>query len=212
LNFFCRRGTFPRRVRLAWPTKSEEADSGNKGTIMKTLAIALGAATLLLAGCGQNEQAFVDNLVRQAVTNTGEAQEVAMTRQADNSFSGTATVRRRADGQTVRFNCTARRQGETTQYLANCLQAVDQLMVDTMKTEIRRGLTANGAEVLNIELSVQDQNRMAGFADVRAGGETIRARCEATRESADSPAFRWACNPPEEGAAAPPAGEPAPAQ
>ena len=174
---------------------------------MKGFVIALGAGALL-AGCGQNEQAFVDNLVRQAVSNTGEAQEVAMTKQADNSVSGTATARR-ADGQNVRFNCTARRQGETTQYLATCLQVVDQVMVETMKAEIRRGLTANGAEVLNVDLSIRDQNRMVGFADVRAGGETIRATCEATREGADSAAFRWQCRPPEGEAAA--AGEPAPA-
>jgi hypothetical protein len=178
---------------------------------MKSLSIILGAATLLLTGCGQSEQTFVDNLVRQAVSNTGEAQEVAMTKQADNSFSGTATVRRRPDGQTVRFNCTARRQGDTTQYLANCLQVVDQLMVDTMKAEIRRGLTANGVEVLNIDLTIRDQNRMTGFADVRAGGETIRTNCEATREAPDSAAFRWACNPSADGAATAQQAAPAPA-
>jgi hypothetical protein len=180
--------------------------------IMKSHALLLAAAAVpALAACTQNEQAFVDNLVRQAVTNTGEAQQVAMTKQADNSFSGTVIVRRRADGQTVRFNCTARRQGDSTQYLANCLQNVDQLMVDTMKAEIRRGLTANGVEVVNVELAIQDQNRMTGHADVRAGGQEIRTNCVASRESADSPAFRWECNPPDQPATAS-AAEPAPGE
>lgn len=175
---------------------------------MKSYAFALGTAVLLLGACQQNEQAFVDNLVRQALSNTGEAQEVSMTRQGDNGFSGTASARR-PDGQMVRFNCTARRQGDTTQYLANCLQVVDQAMVDAMKAEIRRGLTSNGAEVLNVELTIRDQNRMSGFADVRGGGETIRAACEATREGPETASFRWQCRPPEDQAAA---GRAAPAE
>lgn len=175
---------------------------------MRSYAFALGTAVLLLGACRQNEQAFVDNLVRQALSNTGEAQDVSMTKQGDNGFTGTASARR-PDGQVVRFNCTARRQGDTTQYLANCLQVVDQSMVDAMKAEIRRGLTGNGAEVLNVDLTIRDQNRMSGFADVRAGGETIRATCEATRERPDSAAFRWECRPPEGQAAAGEQGAPA---
>ena len=173
---------------------------------MRAAILVLSLAGVALAGCRQNEQAFVDNLVREAVSNTGAPQEVSMTRQADNSFSGTASVRR-TDGQTVRFNCTARRQGDTTRYEAVCLPVVDQAMVDAMKAEIRRGLTANGAEIVSLELSRQDENRMAGFVEVRDGNGTLRAPCEATREAPDSAAFRWQCRPPEGAAAAGEAGQ-----
>ena len=152
---------------------------------MKTLAISLGAATLLLAGCGQNEQAFVDNLVRQAVANTGEAQEVAMTRQGDHSFSGTANVRRRADGRTVRFNCTARRQGTSTSYEALCLQEIDQAALDELEANMRRSLESQRLTVSEIEFTRRDENHVTGFAQVSdpATGESARLVCSGARPS-----------------------------
>jgi hypothetical protein len=166
-----------------------------KGDAMKAMTLLLAGAALV-AGCTQNEQAFVDNLVRETVSNSGQPQEVAMTKQGDNSFSGTATVRK-PDGQTMRFNCTARREGDTTRYNARCLQAVDQAMLDSMENEVRQGLTSNGADVVSVELNRQDDNKMTGFAEIRDGGSTMRAPCEATRESANGAAFRWQCRPPE---------------
>ncbi len=163
----------------------------------------------LVAGCTQNEQAFVDNLVREAVSNNGQPQDVAMTKQGDNSFSGTATVRK-PDGQTMRFNCTARREGDTSRYNARCLQIVDQGMLDSMENEIRQSLTRNGAQVVSVDLNRQDDNKMTGFVEVSDGGSTVRAACEATRENPDSAAFRWQCTPPEGQAAE--AGEGTPAE
>lgn len=165
--------------------------------IMKRFLFPLAAvAGLQLAGCGENEQAFVDNLVRQTISNQGTPQEVSMRSSGDHNFSGTASIRLR-DGQTGRFNCTVARQGSTSRYEARCVPVVDQATVDAMKAEIRRGLSANGAEVVNVEMTLQDQNRMTGYADVRAGGEQVRATCEAHREGPDTTSFRWQCRPPE---------------
>lgn len=176
---------------------------------MKAVVL-LFAGAALVAGCSQNEQAFVDNLVREAVSNNGQPQEVAMTKQADNSFSGTVTVRK-PDGQTMRFNCTARREGDTTRYNARCLQSVDQAMLDSMENEIRTNLTGNGAQVVSVELNRQDDNKMTGFAELRDGSGTVRAPCEATRENGDSASFRWQCRPPEGQATSGEAGEATPA-
>jgi hypothetical protein len=178
-----------------------------KGEAMKAILLFAGAA--LVAGCTQNEQAFVDNLVTQAVSNSGAAQDVRMTKQADNSFSGTAAARR-PDGQVLHFNCTARRQGDTTQYEARCLQQVDQAMLDTMKNEIRQSLARNGVEVASVTLTRQDDNRMTGYVEIRSDGAMVRAPCEATRESPTGPAFAWRCTPP--GGQAAEAGEGAPVQ
>ena len=181
---------------------------------MKPFTIPLaGAAGLLLAGCGQNEQAFVDNLVRDTISNQGSVQEVNMHSSGDHNFSGTAQIRL-PSGQTARFNCTAARQGSSTRYESRCVPIVDQATVDAMKAEIRRGLTANGAEVVNVEMTLQGQDRMTGYADVRAGGESIRATCEATREGPDTANFRWQCRPPEgqAGQGAPAEGTEAPAE
>ena len=182
---------------------------------MKTFTISLGAATLL-AGCGQSEQAFVDNLVRQAVSNTGEAQEVAMTKQGDSGFSGTATVRRRADGQTVRFNCTARRQGNSTNYEALCLQQIDQAALDELEANMRRSLEAQRLTVSEIEFTRRDENNVTGFAQVSdpATGESARLVCNGARPSSGG-RIEASCNVPGAPAtgagAAPPAGEAPPA-
>lgn len=177
---------------------------------MKTLSISLGAATLLLAGCGQSEQAFVDNLVRQAVSNTGEAQQVAMTKQGDSSFSGTATVRRRADGQSVRFNCTARRQGNTTNYEALCLQEIDQAALHELEANMRRSLEGQGVTVSQIEFTRQGENNVTGFAQVSdpTTGETARLVCSGARPSTGG-RLDARCDVPggQAAGAAPPAGE-----
>jgi hypothetical protein len=179
---------------------------------MKAIVLPL-AGIMLATGCSQSEQAFVDNLVRQAVSNTGEAQQVAMTRQGDSSFSGTATVRRRADGQSIRFNCTARRQGNSTNYEALCLQEIDQQALDELEANMRRSLEAQRLTVSEIEFTRQDENNVTGFAQVSdpATGESARLVCTGARPSTGG-RIEASCNVPggpAAGAAPPAAEEPA---
>ncbi|HVQ06859.1 MAG TPA: hypothetical protein VMS43_00340 [Allosphingosinicella sp.] len=160
---------------------------------MKGFALLLGG-TFLIAGCGQAEGPFVSNLVREAVSPSGNVQQVEMTKQADNSYSGFATVRL-PSGITARFNCTANRQGNTTRFEAQCRPVLDQAQVDMLEEELRRSFTSQGVTVLALELTRQDDNHVTGYADIReASGAEGRLPCTGTRNPTSG--FPVECRPP----------------
>ncbi|HEV7658464.1 MAG TPA: hypothetical protein VGO55_01335 [Allosphingosinicella sp.] len=162
---------------------------------MKGFALLLGG-TLLIAGCTEAEGPFVDNLVRQAAAEAGRGgnvQQVRMTKQGDGTYSGFATVRA-ADSQVGRFNCTARRT-EGRNYEARCVQALDAVLINQLKAELRQSFVANGMTVLALELSGQGEDRVTGHADLRAAnGEEGRMACAGAREP--SGRFPVNCSPP----------------
>jgi hypothetical protein len=149
---------------------------------MKGFALLLGG-TLLIAGCGQAEGPFVNKLVRDTLAPNGNVQQVEMTKQSDNSYSGFATVRL-ASGATTRFSCTAHRQGNSNNYEARCRQTLDQALLDELKGDLRRSFTSQGLTVLQLELTRQDEEHVTGYADVRdANGGEARLPCSGTREA-----------------------------
>jgi hypothetical protein len=162
---------------------------------MKGFALLLGG-TLLIAGCTEAEGPFVDNLVRQAAADAGAGngvvQQVQMTRQGDGSYSGFAMVRG-TDAQVGRFNCTARRT-EGRNYEARCAHAVDEVLLNQLKAELRQSFTSQGVAVLALELSRQDEDHISGYVDVReASGAEGRLPCTGTRTPSGFPVN---CRPP----------------
>jgi len=169
---------------------------------MKTIAICLGC-TLALAGCSMaSDEDRMENAIRAELSKNGTVNQVEMTRQGDNMV-GFAEVRGN-DGSEGRMTCTA--TPDTTKagsYNWRCLPAIDQRMVDNMKTTIRQSLSQQG-EVRELELSRQDDMRMTGHALVRvADGGEVRAECTVTRENEASNHFNWRCEPAGSQSAAP---------
>ena len=189
-----------------------EIEDGNKGTVMKKVAIPLGALCALLMGCNRESE---DEYIRRGVSNTleshGNVQQVAMTKGADNNYSGTATVRR-ADGRSIPYNCTANRNQAQQQFDIRCLQALDQALLDELETNMRRSLEAQRLTVGEIELTKRDDNNVTGFAQVSDPntGESARLVCSGARPPAGG-RIEVSCNVPGGPAqgAAPPAAEPA---
>lgn len=154
-------------------------------TIGKTITISLGSACLLLGACdtgGQSEE----NLVRDGVANTlaaqGNVQELALTKGADNNYTGTAALRR-ADGVTIRFNCTVRRNDGSQQFDIRCGQQIDQALLDELKATMRRSLEQQSLNVSELELTKQDEDHVTGFAQVSDvnTGESARLVCTGAR-------------------------------
>lgn len=183
---------------------------------MKAWAISLGSAALLLAGCGQ-EQQFVDNLVRQAVEPGGNVQEINMTRQADATYAGFATVRK-ADGKVGRYNCTVRNTQQKDkegrdQFEASCLPTLDEALLSELDTALRRHLESQGVSVVNLSLRRQDDNNAVGTARVRdPAGNEADLNCTLPRDPVRG--FSMRCQPTGEqaGSAEQSAPEEAPAQ
>jgi hypothetical protein len=183
---------------------------------MKTAAISLSAACLLFAGCrGESEEQFIQNAVGNTLASNGNVQQVSMTKGADNNYSGTATVRR-ADGRSVPYDCTARRNAAAAQIEVRCLQAIDQALLDELETNMRRTLEGQRVNVGEIEFTRRDAANITGFAQVSdpATGETARLTCSGARPP-NGGRIEVSCNAPGGPAsgAAPQAGEePAPEQ
>ena len=164
-----------------------------KGKIMKAFAIPLGLA-LAVAGCSMSgEEDPLENSIRENLSTKGNVQQVELTRQDENTMTGFAVVRD-AQGLDGRYNCTARRtQGPNFEW--QCIQTIDEQLINRIETDIRSQLGTQG-EVLEVELSRQDDNKMSGHALVRTGnGEQIRTECVANRDSPNSGNFHWECNP-----------------
>jgi hypothetical protein len=180
---------------------------------MKILAIPLGAALLLMAGCNRvSEEQAVENAVGATITSQGmgAVQQVDLTKQADNNYSGTATVRR-TDGQTIRLNCTARHAATAGNFDIACGQVLDQVLIDEIKASLRTTLTGQGLTVTTIDLSRQDDDHVAGTATVRdASGNEIPLTCTGARQPSgrfnaqcDETAGARPAQPPAGGGAAP---------
>jgi hypothetical protein len=170
---------------------------------MKTVAIYLGCA-LAVAGCSMaSDEDRMENAIRAELSKNGTVNQVEMTREGDNMV-GFAEVRAN-DGSEGRLNCTATRDAaKAGSYNWRCLPAIDQRMVDNMKSTIRQSLAQQG-EVVELELARQDDMRMTGHAVVRGGdGEEVRANCTVTRENEASNHFNWRCAPADASAATPP--------
>jgi hypothetical protein len=170
---------------------------------MKTVAIYLGCA-FALAGCSiSSDEDRMENAIRAELSKNGTVNQVEMTREGDNMV-GFAEVRAN-DGSEGRLNCTATRDAaKAGSYNWRCLPAIDQRMVDNMKSTIRQSLARQG-EVVELELARQDDMRMTGHVIVRGGdGEEVRANCTVTRENEASNHFDWRCAPADAAAATPP--------
>jgi hypothetical protein len=171
--------------------------------MMKKIAIGLGCA-LVLAGCSMaSDEDRMENAIRAELSNNGATvNQVEMTRDGDN-MTGFAEVRG-ADGNEGRLNCTATRDAtKAGSYNWRCLPAIDQRIVDGMESTIRQSLGQQN-EVIEVEMTRQDDMRMTGHARVRDGnGNEVRANCTATRESEASNNFSWQCAPSDAPAAAP---------
>ncbi len=196
--------------------RRDRAAGRNQGMIMKSYAVPLAAATLLLAGCNRaSEGQLVENTVRGLLAGQGTVQSVSLTKGADNNYSGPATVRR-ADGAVIRLNCTARRTSTAGNFDILCGQVLDQALIDEIKTAMRNSLTAQNLTVSQLEVSRQDDDHVTGFAEVAdASGQTTRLTCTASRQSdgrfnggcegGEAPATAAAPAPGDEPAEAPPA-------
>ena len=159
---------------------------------MKAFMISLGLG-LLVAGCQmESEEDQLENEIRNQLAGQGNVLNVELTRQDDNNMTGHADIRDN-EGREGRLNCTARRT-EGTRFSLNCLPAITEPVVVEMENNIRTQLSQQ-AEVLEVDLTRQDDMRMTGFVRVRdpSGGE-IRAACTATRENPGSRLFNWECN------------------
>jgi hypothetical protein len=184
---------------------------------MKILAISLGGACLLVAACNRESEAQrIQNAVGNTLAPNGNVQQVAMTRGADNNYSGTATVRR-ADGRSVPYTCTARQDASAGQWQILCLQAIDQALLDELEANMRRSLEGQRVTVGEIEFTRRDDNNVTGFAQVTdpTTGETARLVCGGARPP-NGGRIEVACNvpggPASAAGAAPQAGEGQPAE
>jgi hypothetical protein len=181
---------------------------------MKALSISLGALCLLLTGCNrQSEEALIENTVSNTLSAQGNVQQVDLTKGADNNYSGTASIRT-PDGQSVRFNCTARHNAAQEQFDIACGQVIDQVLLEQLKANMRRSLEQQSLTVADLQLSKQDEDHVTGFAQVSDpnSGESARLGCTGARQQGGRIMAR--CDVPGPAAAgAPPAeGEQADAQ
>lgn len=162
---------------------------------------------LVLAGCQvQSEEDMIEGSIRNTLSNQGNIQEVEITKQDQDNFSGFAVVRD-TNGQTNRLNCTARRGADKgSNFDWRCLPTIDEATLTNVENAIRQDLSQRG-NVTQVEMTRQDDSNMTGFADLQdSSGNRYRSNCTAQRERETSTNFDWRCGPAEPaGAGAPPA-------
>ena len=161
---------------------------------MRRAIVLLAAAVGGLAACTfASEEDQLENSIRASLSNQSEVKQVEITRQDDDNFTGFALIRDR-NGRDGRMACTARRT-EGSNFSWRCLPAIDESVVREMETNIRTELERQ-ANVLEVDLTRQDDNRMTGFARVQdAAGNEVRTNCTATRSAEGSSNFNWRCQP-----------------
>ena len=159
--------------------------------MMKALAISLGLG-LALAGCNvSSEEDQLEESIRNNLSAQGNVQQVELSRQDENTLTGFAILRDQ-NGLEGRYSCTARRT-EGTNFNWQCQQQIDDQIIQRMENNIRQEL-AQQAEVLQVELSRQDDNRMSGYALLRdQSGMEVRTNCTATRNASNAANFNWEC-------------------
>ncbi|WP_114951391.1 hypothetical protein [Sphingosinicella terrae] len=167
---------------------------------MKVMVISLGAV-LALAGCNfLNDEAKVEDSIRENLASRGEVTQVDLAQQEDGTFAGFAVVRDRASGAESRLNCTARRT-EGTEINWQCVPTVDDAAIASIENNIREFYRGRQIEVAQIDLERADDDGMRGSGRIRdASGAEASVNCTATRENPQSTDFRWECNPAEEAA------------
>jgi len=160
---------------------------------MKAIAVSLGVA-LAVAGCSmESAEDQMENGVRNSLASQGNVTDVQLTRDGDN-VTGYADLDHRQAGP-VRLNCAGRVEGE--RYNVNCLPAVTERVIQDTENSIRERL-GQQEEVLEVELTRQDDARMTGYVRSRTSdGTEIRRNCVATREVPSAVHFNWECNPAE---------------
>lgn len=152
---------------------------------MKSVTISLGVLCVLLAGCNkQSEEALIENAVSNTLAAQGNVQQVDLTKGADNNYSGTASIRG-ADGRSIRFNCSARRNEAQQQFDINCGQVIDQALLDQLQTNMRQSLEQQSLTVSDVRLTKQDEDHVTGFAQVSDpnSGESARLVCTGARQN-----------------------------
>ena len=156
---------------------------------MKTVAVPLVLA-LAVAGCTfESDEDRMEREVRNTLSGQGNVTDVQLTREGDN-VTGFAELQHAQFGQ-VRLTCAGRVDG--SRFNVNCLPAVTDQVVQNIENTIRERL-AQQAEVLEVDLSRQDDMNMTGFARLRGpNGEEVRTNCTATRDNPNSMNFNWRC-------------------
>ncbi len=151
---------------------------------MKSLAIPFAAACLLLPACNQeSEEGRIEYMVSNTLAPQGNVQQVDLTKGADNNYSGTASIRR-PDGQSIRFNCSARRNEAQEQWEIRCGQVIDEALLAELEASMRRSLEQQSLTVSEIDLTRQGDDAVTGFAQVSDPntGETARLVCSGARQ------------------------------
>jgi hypothetical protein len=151
---------------------------------MKAMAISLVALTALAACNRQSEEQVVENFTRATLASQGNVQQLDLTKGADNNYSGFATVSR-AGGQIIRLNCTARRNQTQGEFDIRCGQVIDQVLLDELEGSMRHSLEQQGLTVAQIDLNRQDDDHVAGSAEVSDPntGESARLACTGARSN-----------------------------
>ena len=166
---------------------------------MKIVAIALGLGLALSACQMQSEEDQLEEAIRNNLSAQGNVINVELTRTDENNMTGFVDINQN-NGRSGRLNCTAQRSTGTN-FQWRCSPAITEAVVVEMEGNIRNQLAQQG-EVVQVDLSRQDDNHMTGFAIVRDQmGNEIRTNCTATRDSANIGTFNYQCSPGE------PAGE-----
>ena len=159
-------------------------------------AILSAGLMLALGGCQvQNEEDLIEGSIRNTLSNQGNIQDVEITRQDQDNFSGFAVVRD-SRGQDNRLNCTARRKVDKgSNFDWSCLPTIDEAVLTNVETAIRQSLSQQG-NVSQVEMTRRDDNNMTGFAVLTdSNGNEVRTNCTARRERETSASFDWRCGP-----------------
>ena len=162
---------------------------------MKRALLSVGLM-LAAAGCQfQSEEDMIEGSIRNTLSNQGTIQEVEITKQDQDNFSGFAVVRD-ARNQDNRLACTARRKADKgSNFDWRCLPTVDETTLTNVENAIRESLSQQG-DVRQVDMSRQDDSNMTGFAVVQlADGSEVRSACTARRENETSANFDWRCGP-----------------
>lgn len=161
---------------------------------MKRIAICLGCTlALALVACSSSEEQLEKN-IRENLASRGTVKQVDLTQQDSDHLSGFAVVTL-ANGTDSRLNCTATRDATkgAGHFDWRCIPAIDEAMLTQIEGSIRQGL-AGRANVISVEMTKQDENRMTGVAVVGDNyGNQARVPCNATRNNDANGAFSWQC-------------------
>jgi hypothetical protein len=170
---------------------------------MKAIVVALGLG-LALAGCTiQSEEDQLEDSIRNNLSSQGNVLNVELTRSDENNMTGFVDIREN-DGREGRLACTAQRT-EGSHFQWRCSPAITEQVVQELEGQIRTNLSQQG-QVMQVDLTRQDDNRMTGYSIVRnPAGNEVRMNCTATRDTANIGSFNWECVPGDQAQAAAPA-------